>query len=94
MSIFKEGLVNTSSFIARLRKYHYSLLLSAYLLYSLAVIYFFEDPLIFYLLGLIAFINLILYMVQFVVHTNKYITKLFKPNKSIINKDKKNVKGS
>jgi hypothetical protein len=92
MSIFNEGPANKSSFITQLRKYHFSLLLSAYLLYSLAVTYFVNDPSIFYLLGLIAFISLILYLVQFVVYTKEYVTKSFKSNKSIFNTDKK--KGS
>lgn len=89
MSIFNEGPANKSSFIAHLRKYHFSLLLSAYLLYSLAVTYFVEEPFISYLLGLIAFINLILYLVQFVVYTNEYVKKSFKSNKSILNRDKR-----
>lgn len=89
MSIFNEGPTNKSFFITQLRKYHFSLLLSAYLLYSLAVTYFVNDPSISNLLGLIAFINLILYLVQFVVYTNEYVTKSFKFNKNILNKDKK-----
>jgi len=92
MSIFNEGPVNKSSFIAHLRKYHFSLLLSAYLLYSLAVTYFVEEPFISYLLGLIAFINLILYLIQFVVYTNEYVRKSFNFTKSIPNGDKR--KGS
>lgn len=89
MSIFNEGPANKSSFIAHLRKYHFSLLLSAYLLYSLAVTYFVEEQFISYLLGLIAFINLILYLVQFVVYTNEYVKKSFNSNKSILNKNKR-----
>jgi hypothetical protein len=89
MSIFNEGPANKSFFLARLRKYHFSLLLSAYLLYSLAVTYFVEEPLISYLLGLIAFINLILYFVQFVVYTNEYVKKVFKSNKSTFHGDKR-----
>ena len=92
MSIFNEGPANKSSFITQLRKYHFSLLLSASLLYSLAVTYFVNNPLISYLLGLIAFIGLILYLVQFVVYTKEYAAKSFKSNKSIFNKDKR--KGS
>lgn len=92
MSIFNEGPANKSFFITKLRKYHFSLLLSAYLLYSLAVTYFVNDPSISYLLGLIAFISLILYLVQFVVYTKEYVTKSFKSNKSISNTDKR--KGS
>ena len=92
MSIFNEGPTNKSFFITQLRKYHFSILLSAYLLYSLAVTYFVNDPLISYLLGLIAFINLILYLVQFVVYTKEYVTKSFKSDKSTLNTDKK--KGS
>ena len=93
MSIFNEGPANKSFFVTQLRKYHFSLLLSAYLLYSLAVTYFVNDPAISYLFGLIAFINLILYLVQFAVYTKEYVTKSFKSNKSIFNKDKKK-KGS
>jgi len=92
MSIFNEGPANKSSFTAHLRKYHFALLLSAYLLYSLAVTYFVEEPFISYLLGLIAFINLILYLVQFVVYTNEYVRKSFTSNKSSLHKDKR--KGS
>ena len=92
MSIFDEGPANKSFLITQLRKYHFSLLLSTYLLYSLAVTYFVNDPLISNLLGLIAFISLILYLVQFVVYTKEYITKSFKSNKSILHKDKR--KGS
>ena len=92
MSIFNEGPANKSFFITQLRKYHFSLLLSTYLLYSLAVTYFVNDPLISNLLGLIAFISLILYFVQFVVYTKEYVTKSFKSSKSIPNMDKK--KGS
>jgi hypothetical protein len=83
MSIFNEGPANKSSFLAHLRKYHFSLLLSAYLSYSLAVTYFVEEPLISDLLGLLAFINLILYLVQFVVYTNEYVKKSFKSNKNV-----------
>ena len=89
MAIFNEGPANKSFFMAHLRKYHFSLILSTYLFYSLAVTYFVMDPLISYLLGLIAFINLILYFVQFVVYTNHYVAKSFKSNKTILNKDKK-----
>lgn len=91
MSIFNEGPANKSSFIAHLRKYHFALLLSAYVLYSLAVTYFVEEPFISYLLGLIAFINLILYLVQFVVYTNEYVKKSFTSNKrkDVAPKDKR-----
>jgi hypothetical protein len=89
MSIFNEGPANKSSFLAHLRKYHFSLLVSAYLLYSLAVTYFVEEPLISYLLGLLAFINLIFYLVQFVVYTNEYVKKSFKSNKSVLHGDKR-----
>jgi hypothetical protein len=89
MTIFNEGPANKFSFIANLRKYHFSFMLSAYLLYSLAVTYFVEDPLISYLLGLIAFIMLTLYLVQFVIYTNEYVKKSFKSNKSTFSKDKK-----
>ena len=92
MSISNEGPANKSSFITQLRKYHFSLLLSAYLLYSLAVTYFVNNPSISYLLGLIAFIGLILYLVQFVVYTKEYVGKSFKSSKSISNKSK--IKGS
>lgn len=92
MLIFNEGPVNKSFFITQLRKYHFSLLLSAYLLYSLAVTYFVNDPSISYLLGVIAFISLILYLVQFAVYTKEYVTKSFRFNKNIFNKGKK--KGS
>lgn len=92
MSIFNEGPVNKSFFITQLRKYNFSLILSTYLLYSLAVTYFVNDPSISYLLGLIAFISLILYLVQFTVSTKEYLTKSFKFNNNIFNKDKK--KGS
>jgi hypothetical protein len=92
MSIFNEGPANKPFFITQLRKYHFSLLLSAYLLYSLAVTYFVNDPSISYLLGLIAFISLILYLVQFVVYTKEYVTKSFKSSKNISNTDKR--KGS
>ena len=91
MSIFNEGLANKSSFITQLRKYHFSLLLFAYLLYSLAVTYFANDLSISYLLGLIGFISLTLYLVQFAVYTKEYVTKSFKSNKSIFDKDKKKV---
>lgn len=91
MSIFNEGPANKPSFIAHLRKYHFALLLSAYVLYSLAVTYFVEEPFISYLLGLIAFINLILYLVQFVVYTNEYVKKSFTSNKrkDVAPKDKR-----
>merc|ERR1712113_761356 len=89
MSIFNEGPANKSFFVTQLRKYHFSLLLSAYLLYSLAVTYFVNDSSISNLLGLVAFINLILYLVQFVVYTKEYTTKSFKSNKSIFSTDKK-----
>ena len=89
MSIFNEGPANKSSFLAHLRKYHFSLLLSAYLFYSLAVTYFVEEPLISDLLGLLAFINLIFYLVQFVVYTNEYVKKSFKSNKSVLHRDKR-----
>ena len=92
MSIFNEGPANKSFFITQLRKYHFSLLLSAYLLYSLAVTYFVNDPSISYLLGLIAFISLILYLVQFAVYTKEYVARSFKSNKSISSKNKR--KGS
>ena len=81
MPIFNEGPINKSSFIACLRKFHYSLLFSVYLLHFLAVTYFIEHPLISCLLGLMAFINLTLYLVQFVVYTNEYITKSSKSNR-------------
>ena len=89
MSIFNEGPANKSSFITQLRKYHFSLLLSAYLLYSLAVTYFVNNPSISYLLGLIAFISLILYLVQLTVYTKEYVAKSFKSNKNISNKVKR-----
>jgi hypothetical protein len=89
ISIFNEGPANKSFFIAYLRKYHLALLLSAYLWYFLAVSYFVEEPFISYLLGLIAFINLILYLVQFVVYTNDYVRKSFTSNKSSFNRDKR-----
>jgi hypothetical protein len=60
MSIFNEGPPNKSFFVTQLREYHYSLLLSVYLLYSLAVTYFVNDSSISNLLGLVAFIKLIL----------------------------------
>ena len=47
-------------------------------LYSLEVTYFVNDPSIFYLFGLIAFISLILYLVQFVVYTKEYLTRVKK----------------
>jgi hypothetical protein len=89
MSIFNEGPANKSFFITQLRKYHFSLLIICLFVYSLAVTYFVNNPLISYLLGLIAFISLILYLVQFVVYTKEYVTKSFKSNKSISNRDKR-----
>ncbi len=88
LDIFNEGPANKSYFITILRKYHFSLLISAYLLYSLAVTYFVEEALISYILGQIAFIAIVLYLVQFVVHTNEYVKKSFKFNK-IIHKEKR-----
>ena len=89
MSVFNEGPTNKSPFIAKLREYHFLLLVFAYLLYSLAVTYFVNDPLISNLLGLIAFISLILYFVQFVIYTKEYVRKSFKFDKSVLNTDKK-----
>jgi hypothetical protein len=89
MLIFDQGPANKSFFLSQLRKYHFSLLLSVYLLYSLAVTYFVNDLLISNLLGLIAFINLILYLVQFVVYTKEYVTKSFKSDKSNLYTDER-----
>jgi len=89
VSIFNEGPANKSWYLTQLRKYHFSLLLSVYLLYTLAVTYFVDDPFISNLLGLIAFINIILYLVQFVVYTKEYVTKSFQFNESPFNKDKR-----
>lgn len=93
MSIFNEGPTNKSFFTAYLREYHFSLLLSTYLFYILAVTYFVEDPQISYLLGLIAFISFILYGIQFVVYTNSYIKKSFNSNKSIFKDRKGQIRG-
>lgn len=78
MSIYNEGPASKSGFITSLRKYHFSLILSAFLSYSLGVTYFVEDYMISYLLGLISFLSIILYLVQFVVYTKEYVRKSFK----------------
>lgn len=92
MDIFNEGPPNKSSFMANLRKYHFSLLISGYLSYSLAVTIFVEDPFVSNLLGIVALINLTLYLVQSVVYINEYIKKSFKFDKTISdgNRNKKN----
>ena len=49
--------------------------------------FFVENQSISYLLGLIAFINLILYLTQFVVYTKECVTKSFKSNENILSKN-------
>jgi len=92
MAIFDEGPANVSPFIRQVRKYNFSLLFFVYLSYSLGVTYFIDNPSISYSLGLIAFIGLILYWVQFVVYTKEYVTKSFKYDKTTFGGDKR--KGS
>merc|ERR1711933_59436 len=54
-------------------------------------LFFVENQSISYLLSLIAFINLILYLTQFVVYTKECVTKSFKSNENILSKEKKRL---
>jgi len=60
-------------FIVLLRRYHFQLFLLSYISFSLATTYFVENFMLSYVLGIIAFISVILYLVQFVVYTKNYL---------------------
>lgn len=92
MDIFNEGPVDKSFFIYHLRKYHMSLFISSFFCYILATTYFVEDLFLSYLLGLIAFINLILYCVQSFIYTKAYLKRSFKDTSSICKNNKVQIK--
>jgi len=62
-------------FVVLLRKYHFQLFLLAYISFGLATTYFVENFMISYVLGVVTFIVVILYLVQFVIYTKNYLQR-------------------
>jgi len=62
-----------SPFLVLLRKYHFQLFLLAYISFGLATTYFVENVLISYVLGVVTFISVFLYLVQFIIYTKNYL---------------------
>ena len=62
-------------FLVLLRKYHFQLFLLSYISFGLSTTYFVENFMVSYVLGIVTFIALILYLVQFVVYTKNYLQR-------------------
>jgi len=58
-----------------LRRYHFQLFILAYLSFGLAITYFVENFMVSYVFGVVTFIAVILYLVQFVVYTKNYLQR-------------------
>ena len=62
-------------FLVLLRKYHFQLFLLSYISFSLATTYFVENFIVSYVLGVVTFVCVVLYLVQFVVYTKNYLQR-------------------
>jgi len=62
-------------FVVLLRRYHFQLFLLGYISFSLATTYFVENFIISYVFGIVTFISVILYLVQFIVYTKNYVQR-------------------
>jgi hypothetical protein len=72
LQIFNQNPKN-KPFVVLLRRYHFQLFLLAYISFSLATTYFVENFMVSYVLGVLTFISIILYLVQFVVYMTNYV---------------------
>jgi hypothetical protein len=62
-------------FVVLLRKYHFQLFLLGYINFSLATTYFVENFMVSYVLGIVAFVSVVLYLIQFVVYMQQYLKR-------------------